>query len=49
VSSELLANFVPCENGKAGTLLLGFDPILWGALRPVMNLLGFSMRKDAKE
>ena len=27
------------EEGRAGVLTLGFDPILWGVLMPVLRLL----------
>ena len=39
VSGELLAHFAPAEDGRHGVLTLGFDPILWGTLVPVMRLL----------
>jgi hypothetical protein len=39
VSPFLLAHFAPAEEGRAGTLTLGFDPILWGVLRPILRLL----------
>lgn len=41
VSAELLAHLSLSEDGQSGVLTLGFDPILWGTLRPVMRLLGF--------
>jgi hypothetical protein len=37
VSAELLAHF--SGGGRSGVLTLGFDPILWGVLRPVIRLL----------
>ncbi|HXC16290.1 MAG TPA: hypothetical protein VNV60_02500 [Holophagaceae bacterium] len=37
VSSDLLANLHPDADGRGATLTLGFDPILWGVLRPVMR------------
>ncbi|MFN8011405.1 MAG: hypothetical protein U0P81_08365 [Holophagaceae bacterium] len=40
VSSELLAHFAPGAEGRTALLTLGFDPILWGVLRPVLRLLG---------
>lgn len=39
VSAMLLAHFSPVEGGKAAVLTLGFDPILWGTLMPLMRLL----------
>jgi hypothetical protein len=39
VSPYLLAHFAPAEEGRAGILTLGFDPILWGVLRPTLRLL----------
>jgi len=40
VSPQLLAHLALCEEGKAGVLSLGFDPILWGTLMPLLRLLG---------
>lgn len=40
VSSDLLAHLVLNEAGRSGLLTLGFDPILWGILRPTLRLLG---------
>ena len=40
VSPHLLAHLALCEEGKAGVLTLGFDPILWGTLMPTLRLLG---------
>ena len=40
VSSELLAHLVLGSAGRTGVLTLGFDPILWGVLRPALRLLG---------
>ncbi len=37
VSSDLLANLHLDADGKGATLMLGFDPILWGVLRPVLR------------
>lgn len=37
VSSDLLANLQLDADGRGGTLTLGFDPILWGVLRPVLR------------
>lgn len=37
VSSDLLANLQVDADGKGATLTLGFDPILWGVLRPVLR------------
>lgn len=39
VSHELLAHFQPADDGRRGTLVLGFDPILWGTLRPILRVL----------
>jgi len=39
VSSDLLAHLSLSSEGRAGILTLGFDPILWGSLRPIMRLL----------
>jgi len=40
VSSDLLAHLALSGDGGFGLLTLGFDPILWGILRPTMRLLG---------
>lgn len=40
VSSDLLAHFEASADGASATLTLGFDPILWGILRPVLRVLG---------
>jgi hypothetical protein len=40
VTDMLLAHFAPNEATKSATLTLGFDPILWGALQPIVRLLG---------
>lgn len=40
VTAELLAHLSLAEDAKTAVLTLGFDPILWGSLRPVMRLLG---------
>jgi hypothetical protein len=39
VSPHLLAHLALCEEGRAGVLTLGFDPILWGTLMPILRLL----------
>jgi len=39
VSPELLAHWSLGANQRSGVLTLGFDPILWGVLRPVARLL----------
>ena len=39
VSSDLLAHLALGGEGRTGILTLGFDPILWGVLRPVLRLL----------
>ena len=39
-SPELLAHLTLGADARTGTLILGFDPILWGVLRPVLRLLG---------
>ena len=43
VSSDLLANLHLDADGKGAVLTLGFDPILWGVLRPLMR--AFDMMK----
>jgi hypothetical protein len=40
VSSDLLAHLVLQTAGRTGLLTLGYDPILWGVLRPTLRLLG---------
>jgi hypothetical protein len=40
VSSNLLANLDLAKDGQAAVLTLGFDPILWGILRPTLRVLG---------
>lgn len=40
VSADLLAHLQVDEGGQGATLTLGFDPILWGVLRPVMRAFG---------
>ena len=40
VSPFLLAHFAPIEEGRAAILTLGYDPILWGVLMPILRLLG---------
>lgn len=39
ITSELLAHLAPSADGKNAILTLGFDPVLWGILRPAMRLL----------
>lgn len=39
VNSNLLAHLALSADERSGILSLGFDPVLWGALRPVMRLL----------
>ena len=39
VSPSLLAHFAPAEEGRSAILTLGFDPILWGVLVPILRLL----------
>ncbi len=39
VSPYLLAHFAPADEGRTGILTLGFDPILWGVLMPILRLL----------
>jgi hypothetical protein len=39
VSPHLLAHLALCEDGRAGVLTLGYDPILWGTLMPILRLL----------
>lgn len=40
VSADLLAHVDIAADGKAAMLTLGFDPVLWGVLRPTMRILG---------
>jgi hypothetical protein len=40
ISAELLAHLDLAPEGRAGMLTLGFDPVLWGLLRPTMRVLG---------
>lgn len=40
VSAEALAHLAPGPDGRSGWLTLGYDPILWGTLRPTLRLLG---------
>jgi hypothetical protein len=40
VESSLLAHLHLDPDGRTGFLTLGFDPILWGTLRPAMRMLG---------
>jgi hypothetical protein len=40
VASDLLAHMSVQEGGKSALLTLGFDPILWGVLRPTLRLFG---------
>jgi hypothetical protein len=44
VSSQLLAHTEVTGDGKAATLTLGFDPVLWGVLRPTMRM--FDLAQD---
>lgn len=39
VSPELLAHADLTGDGKAAVLTLGFDPVLWGVLRPTLRVL----------
>ena len=39
VSPQLLAHFAPADEGRTAVLTLGFDPVLWGVLVPVLRLL----------
>jgi hypothetical protein len=39
VSIELLAHFSPSGDGMRGVLSIGFDPILWGVMRPTLRVL----------
>jgi len=40
VSADLLAHLETTTDAKAGVLALGFDPVLWGVLRPALRVLG---------
>ena len=40
VSADLLAHLDLAPDAKAGVLTLGFDPVLWGVLRPTMRVFG---------
>jgi hypothetical protein len=40
VSPDLLAHLAPSADGRSAMLVLGFDPILWGVLRPALRVLG---------
>ena len=40
VSSDLLAHLALGDAGRTAVLTLGFDPVLWGILRPTLRLLG---------
>jgi hypothetical protein len=40
VSAELLAHAELTGDSKAAVLTLGFDPVLWGVLRPTLRVLG---------
>ncbi len=40
VSADLLAYADFSNDGKAAVLTLGFDPVLWGVLRPTMRVFG---------
>jgi hypothetical protein len=40
VSAELLAHLDLAADRTAGMLTLGFDPVLWGVLRPALRILG---------
>jgi hypothetical protein len=40
VTPELLANLELTDDRKAAVLSLGFDPVLWGVLRPALRVLG---------
>lgn len=40
VSADLLAHLDLTADAKAAVLTLGFDPVLWGVLRPTMRVLG---------
>jgi hypothetical protein len=40
ISADLLAHLDLVPDGRTGVLTLGFDPVLWGVLRPAMRVLG---------
>ncbi len=40
ISPELLAHVEFTSDAKAAVLSLGFDPVLWGVLRPTLRVLG---------
>ena len=40
VSADLLAHADLSADGRAAVLTLGFDPVLWGVLRPALRVLG---------
>jgi hypothetical protein len=40
VSADLLAHLDLAADGRASMLTLGFDPVLWGVLRPALRVLG---------
>ena len=40
ISADLLAHLDLTGDGKAAVLTLGFDPVLWGVLRPTLRVLG---------
>jgi hypothetical protein len=40
ISADLLAHANFTDDHKAAVLTLGFDPVLWGILRPAMRVLG---------
>ena len=40
ISVDLLAHIDLATDGKAAMVTLGFDPVLWGILRPTMRVLG---------
>jgi len=42
VTNLLLAHYAPGPANQGATLTLGFDPILWGVLQPIMRLLELS-------
>jgi len=39
ISADLLAHFEAAPDGRAAVLSLGFDPVLWGVLRPALRVL----------
>jgi len=43
VTSDALVHLNLAEDGTRGTLVLGYDPILWGVLRPTLRLLGLEI------